>query len=60
MKRKKKIVQEWYSVKEAAAILGIHHNTVRKRCADGTIKALKTGSMYKINRAVLYPAGDDA
>lgn len=34
-----KLKQEYYSITEAAAILGVHHNTIRKRIKDGSLPA---------------------
>jgi excisionase family DNA binding protein len=42
-----------YTVNEAAELLGLHHNTVRKWCREGEIKAMVIGREYRISRIEL-------
>jgi len=37
-----------FSIKEAAELLGVHENTLRKRIADGTIPSRKLGNRVLI------------
>ena len=48
-----KVKQEFYTVDEAATLLGCHPNTIRNRIKDGTLPAFKMG------RWVWRIAGDD-
>lgn len=34
-----KLKQEVYSIEEAAELLGVHHNTIRRRIKDGSLPA---------------------
>ncbi len=38
-----KVKQEFYTVDEAAALLGCHPNTIRNRIKDGSLPAFKVG-----------------
>jgi len=50
------------SVKEAAEILGVHENTLRKRIADGSIPSRKLGNRVLIPVSALraWLEADDA
>lgn len=39
--------------KEAAQILGVNPRTVTRMCADGTLKAVRVRSLWRINRDYL-------
>lgn len=43
----------YYSIYEAAEILGVHHNTIRNRIKDGTLEAGRVGWEWRISRAAL-------
>lgn len=38
----------FYTVNEAAALLGVHIHTLQARCRDGSIKAKKLGGTWRI------------
>src|SRR5919202_3597754 len=50
---------DWVTIEEAAALLGVHRNTVRNRIKAGRYKAHKVvtpqGETYAIERASLGP-----
>ena len=43
----------YYSIYEAAEILGVHHNTIRNRIKDGTLEAGRVGWEWRISRGAL-------
>jgi len=43
----------YYSIYEAAEILGVHHNTIRNRIKDGTLEAGRVGWEWRISMAAL-------
>ena len=42
--------QDYFTVQEAAAILGVHKHTVQARLRDGTLKGKKLGGVWRIYR----------
>lgn len=40
--------QDYFTVREAAAILGVHKHTVQARLRDGTLKGKKLGGVWRI------------
>ena len=40
--------QDYFTVQEAAAILGVHKHTVQARLRDGTLKGNKLGGEWRI------------
>lgn len=42
------LTQIYYNIDEAAAILGVHRNTIKNRIKDGSLKANKLGKLWKI------------
>ncbi len=40
--------QDYFTVQEAAAILGVHKHTVQARLRDGTLKGKKLGGVWRI------------
>lgn len=42
-----------YTTKEVAEILKYKHETVRKKCKNGEIKAVKIGKSYRISEEEL-------
>ena len=42
--------QDYFTVKEAADILGVHIHTVQARMRDGTLKGKKLGGIWRIYR----------
>ncbi|MEV0543804.1 helix-turn-helix domain-containing protein [Nocardia salmonicida] len=47
------------SMKDAAAVLGCHYDTVKRYVADGTIPHVRIGRMIRIDPAALASMGDD-
>ena len=45
--------QQGFSISEAADILGIHRNTIRKLVHGGELKAARVGADFRISRAEL-------
>jgi excisionase family DNA binding protein len=43
----------YLSISEAAKIAGLHHGTIREWIKDGSLKAFRTGRVYRIRRADL-------
>lgn len=43
----------YFTVDEAAAILGLHRHTVQARLRDGTIRGKKIGGVWRIYRDAL-------
>ena len=41
--------QVYFTVQEAAAILGVHKHTVQARLRDGTLKGKKLGGVWRIH-----------
>ena len=52
---KQEIAKLWFSPAEFAELVGIHENTIRLHCQDGTIPALRVGKQYRIPSAYLIP-----
>ncbi|MEU6036226.1 helix-turn-helix domain-containing protein [Actinomadura sp. NPDC047616] len=44
---------QWYSVEQVAALLGLHVKTVRGYVRDGRLQATRIGKQYRIARADL-------
>lgn len=44
-----KVKQEWYTINEAAVLLGVHPNTIRNRIKDGSLAAGRVGWEWKIH-----------
>ena len=42
--------QDYFTVAEAAAVLGVHIHTIQARLRDGTLKGKKLGGIWKIYR----------
>ena len=42
--------QDYFTVNEAADILGVHKHTVQARLRDGTLQGKKLGGVWKIYR----------
>ncbi len=51
---------QWLSVQEAAALLNVSRDTIRRRLADGSIPAMRLGRLIRINPADLARAGEPA
>ncbi len=47
---------EYLSPKEAAVVAGVSVQTIRRRIADGTLRARKFGQLWRIRRADLDAA----
>ncbi len=47
---------EYLSPKEAATLVGVSVQTIRRRIADGTLPARKFGQLWKIRRTDLEAA----
>ena len=45
--------QDYFTVQQAADILGLHIHTVQARLRDGTLQGKKLGGVWKIYRASL-------
>jgi excisionase family DNA binding protein len=45
--------EDWLTVSEAAAVLGISDGTLRKRAHDGTVKAYRVGKLWRFRRSQL-------
>lgn len=43
------IKQQWFTINEAAELLGVHPNTIRNRIKDGTLEAGRVGWEWKIS-----------
>ena len=43
----------YYSIYEAAEILGVHHNTIRNRIKDGRLQAGRVGWDWRISKGAL-------
>lgn len=43
----------FYSIYEAADVIGVHHKTIRNHINDGTLRAGKVGRQWKIAKADL-------
>lgn len=48
---------QWLSVQDAADVLNVSRDTIRRRLADGTIPAIRIGRLIRINPADLARAG---
>ena len=44
---------KWYSPQEIAAILGVHHQTVRDWIHEGKLEAVKFGKLWRVPEAAL-------
>lgn len=44
----------YYTVPEAVELLGVHRNTLQARLKDGTLRAKKIGTEWRIYRDTLY------
>lgn len=42
--------QDYYTVQQAADLLGVHIHTVQARLRDGTLKGKKLGGVWRIYR----------
>jgi len=42
--------KEFYEIREVAAMLGVHHKTVRSWIEQGKLPATKVGKLYRIRR----------
>ena len=40
-----------YTIKEFAALISVHHTMIRKAIEKGTVKAVRFGRKYAINKA---------
>lgn len=49
---------QFYSITEAADALGVSQWTIRRRIADGTIKARRFGRLIRIDRNDLTEVGE--
>ena len=45
--------EEFYSINDVAALMKLHHTTVRKMIKTGELKAVKIGRIYRIKKSVL-------
>lgn len=52
--------QDFFTVQQAAAVLGVHIHTVQARLRDGTLKGKKLGGVWKIYRDSLVNEKVDA
>ena len=43
----------YYSVDEAAEVLGVHRNTIKNRIKDGGLQAIKIGRQWRIPKEAL-------
>ena len=48
----------YYTVTEAAELLGIHRHTIQARLRDGTIKGKLMGNQWRIYKNELYKEGN--
>ena len=48
-----KVKQEWFTIYEAAELLGVHHNTIRNRIKDGSLDAARIGWDWRISREAI-------
>ena len=46
-------MNEVYTIEEAAQILHVSTETIRRRIKDGSIRAIKIGRVYRISRVEL-------
>ena len=50
---------QFFTVEEAAAILRVHPETIRRMCKRGELKgARKVGDTWRIPRSAIYPPTD--
>lgn len=49
----------YYTTEEAVSLLGIHRHTLQTRLRDGTLKAKKIGSEWRIYKDTLYVPEQD-
>jgi excisionase family DNA binding protein len=47
------VMAEYLTVRQAAALLGVDHKTIRREIASGRLPALRIGRIIRINRATL-------
>ena len=47
------VKKEYFKINEAAARLGVHPNTIRKRIKDGSLAASKIGRDWRISEAAI-------
>ena len=45
--------EKYFTTEEAGKLLGLHPETVKKKCAAGLIRATKPGKVYKIPESAL-------
>ena len=48
----------YYTVTEAAEILGVHRHTIQARLRDGTIRGKMIGNTWRIYKDELFKKGD--
>lgn len=47
------LIKLYYSIEEAAEVLGVHHNTIRKRIKAGQMQAMQVGRQWRIPKEAL-------
>lgn len=50
--------EHYYTISEAASILGLHRHTLQARLRDGTIKGKLIGRSWRIYKSELYKEGE--
>ena len=45
--------EDWLSLRDASALLGISTSTLRKRALDGSVKAYRIGKLWRFRRSSL-------
>lgn len=45
--------EDWLTLREAAAVLGLSEHTLRKRAADKSVKAYRIGKLWRFRRSEL-------
>ena len=51
---------EYLSIEECAALLGVHHSTIRRLIRAGQLEAVKVGRVIRIPRSALETALEPA
>ena len=52
------MIDDFVPTVEAARLLGCHQSWVRRLCADGRLRAAKSGGQWFIHRSCLLSGGD--
>ena len=47
------VKKEWYTINEAAQLLGVHHNTILNRIKDGSLDAARIGWDWRISKKAI-------